>query len=249
MYRKLCSRSLKNIRSAGFSLLEMAIVITIFSILISMSAGALVKIKDQQNQELTEAKLEKARMMLAAYYRANTELPCPAGLLRSYNHANFGTTLATCAPNATEGIYAISGSGSTQILKGMLPTEQLGMPKSAALDAWGNKIMYVVSTVDTSGVVGPGNIIMKDGRNPSVTISANNAVYAVISTGREGNGAWPKLSTSTPACSATRDDGQNCSISSSAGADILASDEYRPENFDNFTMWRTANGLLAEANY
>ena len=239
----------------AFSLLEMAVVITIVSVLIALSADMFSKIQDSENRKITREKLETAVKMLAAYRRANNFLPCPAGLRIAYGASNFGSSSCIVNTGTGGGIYRINGSGVNELIKGVLPTNTLGLPQSAAIDAWGNKILYVMRRGDANtSSTGYGTtatrFTIRDSTNTNI-ISASDGVYAVISTGRDGNGAWDKFDTGTtlPTCSSSRDDRQNCNTSTSTGVNIATGSEYRPTEYDNIVVWRTLAGLDADANY
>jgi prepilin-type N-terminal cleavage/methylation domain-containing protein len=133
-------------KHAGFSLVEMAIVIVIFGLLLS---ALLIPLQAQRNvafQHQTEATLESARQALLGFAQTNGRLPCPA----TDNGGAFPDGTGTSNPNA-------SGACAQQV--GFLPAKTLGIlptdDQGFALDAWNNRIRYAVTQNSTAKVPNP----------------------------------------------------------------------------------------------
>jgi prepilin-type N-terminal cleavage/methylation domain-containing protein len=119
----------------GFSLVEMAIVLAIVGVLIGSMMMTLSAQVDQRNFNETQRRLESAREALLAFAILNGRLPCPA---------------APATGGASDGQESPTGGGScTNYLNGYLPARTLAIQPSDssgyAVDAWGNRIRYVVS--------------------------------------------------------------------------------------------------------
>jgi prepilin-type N-terminal cleavage/methylation domain-containing protein len=114
---------------AGFSLIEMAIVILITGIL--MVAGlSLLKVKqDAAQAEATLKHQEAIKQALINYLGKNKRLPCPGNI-----------SGAELRPDPTPASLPPCSQYS-----GIVPYQELGLDRSVALDGWENFISYVVT--------------------------------------------------------------------------------------------------------
>lgn len=129
---------LRNTREGGFSLVELAVVFVIISLLLATAMYTLSAQGDQRNFEETRRRLEAARELLLAFAIANGRLPCPA----------------STTTGATAGMEAPAGGGTcTATLPGWLPARTIGFQVTDAagnaIDAWGNRLRYVVASALT----------------------------------------------------------------------------------------------------
>ena len=128
-------------RLGGFSLIEIAIVLVIISVLIAIVAVPLATQVDRQRVNETDKQLEQIKEAIYGFAMANGRLPCPSRL-------------------ADNGQEAPSVAGSCPTFNGFLPAVTLGIaPIDAngfAVDAWGgnqNRIRYAVGDVNIAAVV------------------------------------------------------------------------------------------------
>jgi prepilin-type N-terminal cleavage/methylation domain-containing protein len=115
-------RNSRQTRTAGFTLIELAVVIFILAL---MLAGFLVPLAtqvDQRNISDTQKTLEDIKEALVGFAMANGRLPRPA----------------VSATNGTERAACVSDANCT----GFIPWTALGVPK---LDAWGKISHYSVT--------------------------------------------------------------------------------------------------------
>jgi prepilin-type N-terminal cleavage/methylation domain-containing protein len=129
---------------AGFSLVELAIVLVIVALLLG---GLMVSIGAQQeiqSRNTTERRIADAIEALTGYIVANGRLPCPA---------SDGTT-GVANPD--------TGGICNNPYDGFLPAVTLGIGPTDAngymLDAWGNRIRYAVTTSNASAFTTAGQI-------------------------------------------------------------------------------------------
>lgn len=129
----------------GFTLVEMAIVLVIFGLLLTT---LLVSLQAQRNLALqteTENTLNVARRALLGFAQTQGRLPCPA---TNNGTAAFPDDTGNASPNA-------SGACTQQV--GFLPAVTLGIqPTDAqgfALDGWNNRIRYAVNQANNAGVL------------------------------------------------------------------------------------------------
>jgi prepilin-type N-terminal cleavage/methylation domain-containing protein len=119
-------------RVRGFTLTELAVVFAIVSLLLAAGLFTLSAQTDQRNFDETRRRLEAARELLLGFAIVNGRLPCPATATSSGGEAI--TTPPNC--DATYG--------------GFLPARTIGyqIVDSAgfAVDAWGNRLRYAVSS-------------------------------------------------------------------------------------------------------
>lgn len=121
---------------AGFSLLELAIVLLIVGLLMGGLIMPLSARMDQQKIDTTRQQLEQIRQALVGYALARDALPCPA-------------------TPASSGLASATATGCTR-QHGFVPAVTLGLPGAQngdglLLDAWGSPIRYSVTNSDANG--------------------------------------------------------------------------------------------------
>jgi len=137
---------------AGFSLVELAIVLFIVGLLMLSLMSTLSSQTEQRNFEETRRRLEQARELLLAYAIVNRRLPCPA---RS-NSAGAEVRDAAGECKNTSGAIVedhFGGTLSDGTDGGLLPAVTMGFQPvdnaGFAVDAWGNRIRYAVAKTIT----------------------------------------------------------------------------------------------------
>ncbi len=128
----------------GFSLVELAIVMLIVSILL---AGVLVPLSIQMDVRKggeTRKTMDDARDALVGFTMANGRLPCPASA-------------------ASNGVEAPGGGGAcTAPLDGFVPAVTLSLTPADAqgylLDGWNNRVRYAITTANTNAFTTTGQM-------------------------------------------------------------------------------------------
>ena len=119
-------------RARGFSLVELAVVMAIVSLLLGGLLYTLSAQTEQRNFDETRRRLEQARELLLGFAIVNGRLPCPATAASAGDEAPAGGATACTAGYA-----------------GWLPARRIGYQQTDsdgyAVDGWGNRIRYVVS--------------------------------------------------------------------------------------------------------
>ena len=151
----------------GFTLIEMAVVLVVVSLVLGSLLVPLASQVEQRKIEGTEQILEQARDALLAFAAAHRRLPCPADPTSGQEKVTMATGACTNNP-------------------GFLPAATLGLsPLDAegfARDGWGleqNRIRYAVSDLtvsDSSGGVSPQTFVVT---KLDVIKTAFNAIKAV----------------------------------------------------------------------
>jgi len=142
--------------ASGFTLTELAVVLTIVAFLLASLMYTFSAQTDQRNIEETRRRLEQARELVLSFTQINGRLPCPA---RSANTTSPSTVAGdevrdssgNCIGDAVTDYY---GGISGGVTLGLLPARAIGLsqvdPAGFAVDAWGNRIRYVVANLITA---------------------------------------------------------------------------------------------------
>lgn len=133
------------VRAAGFSLVELAVVVLIVSILLTMGLAAFSVQVDTAALSATQRRQDAIKDALIAYLRKNARLPCPetTGLAG-------GGSSPTGRENRTNVGPPDPSSPCTSFV-GTLPWLDLGLTKDNALDGYGNYFSYFVATAAADG--------------------------------------------------------------------------------------------------
>jgi len=120
---------------AGFSLVEMAMVLLIIGLVMGTSLKAGVVFISIEKRKVTSARLSAVDTALANYVAQNRRLPCPADGAIASGNVNAGVEQRTLATGVC-----------TTVNRGVVPWVTLGIPESDAQDGWFNRITYRVPT-------------------------------------------------------------------------------------------------------
>ena len=177
----------------GFTLVELAVVMVLIGIVMTMGLKMVVATLDNAAHSETKSKQERIKIALISYLRTNGKLPCPD------NTAGIATGAAAviCATNIADGY-------------GVVPWQTLGIPREAAIDGWGNYFTYVVANgvnpivKNWTSKTNSGDFSINELKAPSVAfgiqeldatgaafapLTTSNAVVVIISHGANGYGA------------------------------------------------------------
>lgn len=143
-------------RSSGFTLVELAMVLFIVSLLIGGLMMPLSAQHEIRGRAETERSLANIREALIGFAVVNGRLPCPAQASIATGTANAGVEAVTavggpCAcADTTNGVATIGATvcdhddnGSPSGVTGVLPWATLGLPET---DAWDNRYTYRMTT-------------------------------------------------------------------------------------------------------
>ena len=259
-------------RLAGFSLVEMAIVILIAGIMMGAGLSLFAVKQDAAKRDVTQKHQEAIKQALISYLGQYKRLPCPA------------IVNSTATPPYT----GLEDRNSTPCTKysGIVPYQTLGLDRSVALDGWENFIAYVVSpnpiaplptatppyttawlysySVSSSSTTpntntntfslafwpstSTGGIKVTDGTNPIANpATATGAVVALISYGKNGYGALNVKGTNAQPPTAATYEVQNAA-SSVATIGVIKHDTTDSPTavggpFDDIVMILSANDL------
>ncbi len=179
---------------AGFSLVEMAIVLMIVGLLLGGLIPTLSAQMESQRINETRKQLDEIKEALIGFAIANGRFPCPA----------------TTASNGDES-FASGGSATdgncSNYYNGYVPAAKLGIASvdsntKLVLDAWNNPIRYAVADNTVSGV--PHTFTRTNGMQSATMDNIANADLLYICASATGIGsdcgtATNKLTDKTPA--------------------------------------------------
>jgi prepilin-type N-terminal cleavage/methylation domain-containing protein len=131
--------------SRGFTLTELAVVLTIVALLLSSMLYTLSAQTEQRDFEQTRQRLEQARDLILAYAMVTGRLPCPARSTSAGAEVR-ETATGKCTDGTNEDYYGGTVGGATG---GLLPAATIGFQpvdsSGFAVDAWQNRIRYTVA--------------------------------------------------------------------------------------------------------
>lgn len=153
-------------RAAGFTLIEIAVVIVVLAFILAMIAGIATAMVGQQRREATRQRLAGVETALALFVSQYKRLPCPADGRINGTTAGAGMELRNGSGQCT-----VAGAVNTQT-HGVLPWIALGLAEPDVTDGWGNRLTYrvapelvVANAMDLTacdpggtGAIGAGNL-------------------------------------------------------------------------------------------
>lgn len=230
----------KNI--SGFTLVEMAMVLAIVSLLLGGLLPALSAQMESQRANETRKSLEEIRDALAGFAIANGRLPCPADPATATGQAGAGTERAP---------PCFSGNST-----GVLPWATLGVNET---DAWGNRYTYRVSgdfadtvgsatyggctpspapTLATFALCSSGVLDVRSAASGGTSV-AIDVPAVIISHGKNAAGAYTRQGVQLPA-SGDADEREN----SDGSADNNYVSHTPTPGFDDQVAWLSSNILF-----
>lgn len=140
-------------KQQGFTLVEIAIVLVIFGLVLSVVLLPLSAQREQAAQAQTINTLDNARQALLGFAQTYGRLPCPATALTKIDTGSRG--LENPLGGTHKDVPPLTPTCVTST--GYLPAATLGLQPADvngfALDAWSNRIRYAVSASDNSTVI------------------------------------------------------------------------------------------------
>ncbi len=206
-------------KKTGFTLIELAVVMTIMGILIASFLQFYEIQLEKSRIETTRKRLDDLRTDLTIYVAAYNKLPCPASVAPPSGKADDEQPASACTEGKEEDrgeIDTHKTDGSDLIITGVIPIRDLRLTQEQATDGWGNLFTYVVAKKLTreDGMRGnpppPGSLDIIDAVGRNILDTPGTGRYVIISHGRTGKGAWTAGGTRRP-CDREARDGVNCS--------------------------------------
>lgn len=254
--------------AAGFTLIEIAIVMVVIGLLLSGGLLAFAPNIEKARISRTNASLDRIEQALRTYAIRYGCLPCPANGSIPTGTTDFGRALND---GGTAYAAGCAGAGVTcQITTppdGTVPWVTLGLSEEDIVDGWENRISYYLSVapdaVFRAGTTAPcpargaeatyssgicrasmdypeGNLTI---RNAALTVDTTTAaVYVLISHGQNSVGARAAVTGTLQGGTATAAQTENTD-----GDTIFVQDsrnEVEATFFDDIVRWRTAPAFI-----
>lgn len=212
-----------NKKTQGFTLLEMSIVLTLIGVLTSGGMMAGLAFIQKRQEDVTKARMEVIHSAIYSLILKEGRLPCPADRTFATSNASYGVEQA-CA--------SVAHSGNTAW--GSVPTRTLSLPDEYMYDGWGRRFTYFVDT-RVNAAAGlktnynlkttpySGDMTIKNTSNITIT---NNVIYALVSHGKNGHGAYSPAGVVKNAGSTSTYEQANCVCNSSGASSGSAGSIY-----------------------
>lgn len=225
-----CRRLTAALRTAGFTLVELAVALAIVGLLLGMLIVPLSTQVDQQRIGDTQRLLDLIREAVIGFAVANGRLPCPA---------------TPTTPNTTAGAGTENRVGTAcGVPEGVLPWATLGLPET---DSWNNRFTYrvtlsfaddpVAGLLASFALTDNGDITINNGViNGSITV-ASTIPAIFVSHGKNGFGAYRRDGSQVTGAAA--DELQNANMTTTFVSRIPSPD------FDDLIGWVSPNVLKA----
>lgn len=189
--------------SAGFTLVEMAVVVTLIGILMALGLATATSVMESSQRATTKDRQDYVRDAFLAYFTVNHRFPCPD------NGSNVGNTGRDGVEDRTAGGATPTVTAACTTALGTVPYLTLGIAREKALDAYGNFITYRLDTTrnwhltatfqsppgtprspcSPAGIIAPPVLGLSVFSTPAIVQTANAAVV-LVSHGSNGRGAW-----------------------------------------------------------
>jgi prepilin-type N-terminal cleavage/methylation domain-containing protein len=130
----------------GFTLIEMAVVLFILTLLASAALSLGTTVRNSMKQKLALQNSETIKVALQNFLSRNGRLPCPALAGDTPGTATFGLetpTPGTCTGSADLGAPVVAKLG-------VVPWRTLGLSFDSAVDGWDNQFTYAVTLAATN---------------------------------------------------------------------------------------------------
>jgi hypothetical protein len=244
--------------SSGVSLVEMAIVIAVGSLLMIGFLRYYSVQVEKRHFDITRSRMDEVRQSLTLYAMTHERLPCPASPAgNAISLAPDGKIADPCAPNVTTPpagviVHNLDKGPEQQVWIGLVPTRELRLDGDDGRDGWGDEFTYAVSRPLTLplGMRGNpmpyGNIPVVDETGASMLDKPNSGRFVIISHGPSGGGAWTAQGGRRP-CREGDLSSANCNDN---GAFVVAPFSLAPGStfFDNILIYdnQNAGGKLVD---
>ncbi len=169
----------------------------------------------------TANKVDVIYKAMGAFLQKNYRLPCPANITLAKTSSTYGASIGSAgACSGGSGVYF--NNNHAEVAYGMVPTAALGLPTSAAEDAYGNKLAYIVNVKFTKSDGYPtasssdgfsfysttGDDVIQIVDQSAATV-VDNVIFAIVSNGQNKFGAFNAISTAQNGTSSDTDETAN----------------------------------------
>lgn len=237
----------------GFTLIELAVVLTIMAVFVGGAMTLMAKKAEQNRIEVTRERMDTIADMLEQFVRTHKRLPCPAEPQRAFSHANFAVE-AGSSGNCASGSTGLENPSSTSVYMGAVPASTLNLPPSYLLDGWNRRFTYAVDAnmtvandMQTASATPDGSMNVRSLRNTndsdnlcdqnscSTGAQLADAVVVIVSHGQNGYGAWNGAGGSARGSTT---DASTAEIENADANDVLFVQGQLTTSFDDIVLFR-----------
>ncbi len=172
----------RNPHQAGFSLVEMSVVVAIMAVIAVFGLQAVAMFFDYKARSETLDRMEEIQISLRQHFIARGFFPKPAplnGTTAQINNAAFGQAVSNCNNSS----IVLEGG----VCIGAVPLSELRLPVHLIADTWNQRILYVVTEDLTEDAAtfeaNPGRIRIRSGNIASSNTITDAGAYMLISHG------------------------------------------------------------------
>lgn len=223
---------------AGFTLIELAVVLVIIAMIVGTSFVAFTNNINIVKTKQTREKLVAIEKALLAFVIENKRLPCPADGSLAQSNASFGVedfNSGTSVCNSTAPL------DTTNVVSGVVPVESLLLPYDYMVDGWGRRISYAIDSRLGGEDIGTASFYETDETSLDVAIAEAsimpNVAYVIFSHGANGHGAWLENGSARFSMDSdpSESEYENCHLDGSLTAD--------PDYNGTFVQWANEAGF------
>lgn len=201
----------------GYTLVEMAVVITVAGILLGSGALAYQLYLKNQRIDITKETIANAQNALGGFRSLYGRYPCPADPTAVRGDVNYGyeeRTGSACDPtNLQTAMSANAALTDKVIYMGSLPFRELNLQEDATHDGYNNRLYYAVMNSQTDSATytdGNGGISLVDATGASVVTPPDSLDFILISAGPDGVGAYTRDGVLHSVCTGSALEVENC---------------------------------------
>ncbi len=225
----------------AFTILELAIVLVITSVLITGFFGMTIDKSIEKAIATNKVSMAKIDDAIVKFYNTYGYLPCPAARDSALNSSAFGVSVS-CS-GAAAGTVDV-GAGANIVKIGAVPVRTIGLSDSDMFDFWGNRISYALvrglgvdvagytATLPTTSVISV--LDMSGNSSLSNVVAPNHVAYVLTSHGPNNTGAYNYSGLQAVTCSGGGADVENCNDDAT-----FRDGHYLTGSYDDFVLWQT----------
>ncbi len=245
-------------KQKGFSLVELSVVLTVIGITLAGALELATSKTESDRISETNTRISAIEQAMESFLIKNQRIPCPADATAALSSASAGVE---SNDGAAPPICNKNNNGSSGVWVGGLPTKTLGLPDRYMADDWGRRFIYAVKSDFTNNITTnplcdgdsasgashlicfkyttAGNITVNDSTGAART---TEAVYVIVSHGKNGFGAWTYSGTGPLAASSDTDEVQNAQDGGVYNSTFVQKDS--STTFDDIVEYKTKALLI-----
>ncbi len=250
---------------AGFSLIELAIVMVIVGLLAAPLMGQYSVYLHKKHRDNTEISLRNVDIAINDFYGEEGRYPCPSDRSIPFGEEGHGeedcAKFSPLAPNscgaefgAGSG-YCRASNGTAEVLIGGVPYATLKLPFEETIDGWNNVINYAVTRTKTVEVTfaNPAVGAVRVQNEFGAQIGDDDSHGILWSAGANGNGAF-NIQGIGSNCNSSIIEVENCdndfiflsSLRSEGNNNKYYDDIIKPRSWNNSGIWSYVNGSTSD---